>query len=268
MKPIRVPTLSPEQLTALEELYRTTRDARLRTRAQMVLLAAERRMTAAAIAEIVRASEETVRRWLKRYLAEGVEGLRDAPRPGSPRKVTAEYREGLVQALRRRPRSLGLPFSLWTLRRLAEHMAERTGIRVEGETVRVHLKAAGIVLSAAPSTPSRAQTPSMPSKKGDRRDPRRPRARRSLLLRRRVQPELDAHPQGYMVTEGSAGDDPDTRPTQEALRHRSAQLPYWRDGGLDPPPQAQTGDSRAAGGAFGEASEWESLRSLGQLQYP
>ena len=34
-----------------------------------------------------------------------------------------------------------------TLRRLADHMAERTGIRVEYETVRVHLKAEGIVLS-------------------------------------------------------------------------------------------------------------------------
>src|SRR5215211_6144515 len=88
MRPIRIPTLSPEQLDALEELYRTTREARLRTRAQMVLLAAERRLTAAEIAEIVRASEETVRRWLKRYLAEGVEGLRDVPHPGAPRKVT------------------------------------------------------------------------------------------------------------------------------------------------------------------------------------
>ncbi|MDQ4063852.1 MAG: hypothetical protein M3122_08205 [Actinomycetota bacterium] len=39
--------------------------------------------------------------------------------------MTAEYRELLVQAVRRRrPRSLGLPFSLWTLRRLADHMAE------------------------------------------------------------------------------------------------------------------------------------------------
>ena len=47
MKPIRIPTLSPEQLDALEKLYRTTREARLRTRAQMVLLAAERRLTAA-----------------------------------------------------------------------------------------------------------------------------------------------------------------------------------------------------------------------------
>ena len=147
MKPIRIPTLSPEQLDALEKLYRTTHEARLRTRAQMVLLAAEQRLSAAQIAEIVRTSEETVRRWLKRYLVEGVEGLRDVPHPGAPRKVTEEYRELLVQVVRRRPRSLGLPFWVWTLRRLADYMAEQTGIRVEYETVRVHLKAAGIVLS-------------------------------------------------------------------------------------------------------------------------
>ena len=120
MKPIRIPALDPDQLTALEDLYRSTRYARLRTRAQMVLLATKRRMSASEIAEIVRSSEETVRRWLKRYLAEGVEGLRDAPRPGAPRKVTEEYCERLVHAARRRPRSLGLPFSLWTLRRLAD----------------------------------------------------------------------------------------------------------------------------------------------------
>jgi transposase len=147
MKPIRVPDLAPEQLAQLEELYRSTRNVRLRTRAQMVLLAAERRLTAAEIAEIVRASEETVRRWLKRYLAEGVEGLRDEPHPGAPRKVTEEYRKKLVHAVRRRPRSLGLPFSLWTLQRLADYMAEQTGIRVTYESVRAHLKAAGIVLS-------------------------------------------------------------------------------------------------------------------------
>jgi transposase len=147
MRPIRIPRLVSEQLGALEDLYHTTRDARLRTRAQMVLLAAERRMTAAEIAKIVRGSEETVRRWLKRYLAEGVEGLRDVPRPGAPSKVTTDYKERLLHAVRCRPRSLGQPFSLWTLRRLADYMAQRTGIRVEYETVRLHLKAQGIVLS-------------------------------------------------------------------------------------------------------------------------
>ncbi len=141
MKPIEIPALDAEQLAALDDLYRSTRNVRLKTRAQIVLLAAERRMTGSEIAEIVRASEETVRRWLKRYLAEGIEGLRDVPHPGAPRKVTAEYRELLMEAVRRRPRSLGLPYSLWTLRRLADYMAERTGIRVEYETVRAHLKA-------------------------------------------------------------------------------------------------------------------------------
>ncbi len=134
MKPIEVPAPTPEGLAELDALYRTTRDARLRTRAQMVLLTAERRMTAAAIAGIVRSGE-------------GVEGLRDAPRPGAPPKVTTAYREELLRAVRRRPRSLDLPFSLWTLQRLADYMAEQTGIRVGDETVRCHLRAAGIVLS-------------------------------------------------------------------------------------------------------------------------
>ncbi|HZY64804.1 MAG TPA: helix-turn-helix domain-containing protein [Rubrobacteraceae bacterium] len=232
MRPIRIPDLAPEQLAELEELYRTTRYARLRTRAQMVLLAAEQRLVAAEIAGIVRSSEETVRRWLKRYLAEGVEGLRDVPHPGAPRKVTEEC-ELLVEAVRRRPRSLGLPFSLWTLRRLADHMAEQTGIRVEYETVRLHLKAEGIVLSRPQHTIT-SPDPGYALKKGGRRDPRRSRTGGSLLLRRRVQPELDAHPQGDVDPEGPAGDDPNARPTQKTLWHRGGRLPYRRDAGPDP----------------------------------
>ena len=34
LNPIEIPALTPEQLAALEEFYRTTRDARLRTRAR------------------------------------------------------------------------------------------------------------------------------------------------------------------------------------------------------------------------------------------
>ena len=95
----------------------------------------------------MRAHEETVRRWLTRYRSEGIEGLRDAPHPGAPGKVTATYVELLLAAVRQRPRSLELPFSLWTLQRLADYLAEQTGIRVAHETVRLHLKQADIVLS-------------------------------------------------------------------------------------------------------------------------
>lgn len=73
----------------------------------MILLAAEQRLTAPAIAKIVREDDQTVRNWLKRYLAEGIEGLKDRPMPGAPPKVTKEYAEQLLFVVRRRPRSLG-----------------------------------------------------------------------------------------------------------------------------------------------------------------
>jgi transposase len=135
------------QSKELDQLYRTTKDPRLRTRAQMVFLAAEQGLKVPQIAAIVRESEATVLRWLKRYRAEGLNGLHDAPRPGRPSEVTEAYRAMLVVAVRRRPRSWGLPFSLWTLQRLVDYLAENTGLRLSDETVRRELKQAGIVLS-------------------------------------------------------------------------------------------------------------------------
>lgn len=147
MRPITLPPLSNEQKKDLVELYRSTTVPRLRTRAQIILLAAEKHLVACEIAEIVRMSDQAVRSWLKRYQAEGVEGLKDMPRTGTPTKVTGEYIEKLIAAVRRRPRSLDLPFSLWTLQRLADYMAEESGIRVEAETVRIYLKKQEIVIS-------------------------------------------------------------------------------------------------------------------------
>ena len=147
MKPIQVPPLTSVQRDELDALYRKTKDPRLRTRAQMVLLSAEQHLKVPEIGRIVRESEATVLRWLKRYLAEGPEGLKDAPRPGRPADLTDAYRVELLAAVRRRPRSLDLPFSLWTLQRLVDYLAEKTGLRVSDETVRRALKKAGIVLS-------------------------------------------------------------------------------------------------------------------------
>ncbi len=147
MRPIELHELSPEAIEELARLYRTTHNMRLHTRAQMVLLAAEQHMVAAEIAKIVRTDEQTVRRWLKRYQAEGVAGLSDAPHPGARPVVTDEYKTQLVLVARQRPRSLGQPYSLWTCQRLADYLAEQTGLRVSGETVRRYLVAADIVLS-------------------------------------------------------------------------------------------------------------------------
>jgi len=164
-QPLEIPVPTAEELETLDTLYRTTREVRLRTRAQIVLLAGEQRLAAPAIARIVREDEQTVRRWLKRYLAEGVEGLKDRPMPGAPGKVTPEYQEQLLAAVRQRPRSLGQPYSLWTLQRLADYMADQTGLRVCYETVRRVLATAEIVLSRPQHTIS-SPDPEYAAKKG------------------------------------------------------------------------------------------------------
>ncbi|MGZ3611136.1 MAG: helix-turn-helix domain-containing protein [Ktedonobacteraceae bacterium] len=146
-KPLEISPLTAEEVEKLEKLYRTTKDVRLRTRAQIILLAGEQQMIAPAIAKIVREHEQTVRNWFKRWMAEGIEGLKDRPMPGAPGKVTKTYEEQLLLVVRRRPRSLEQPYSMWTLQRLADYMAEQTGLRVSDETVRQVLKAGEIVLS-------------------------------------------------------------------------------------------------------------------------
>src|SRR3989442_2912274 len=97
MRPIQLPTLSREHITELDEFYHTTRHARLRTRMQIVLLAAEQGLVAAEIGTIVRLNEQTVRRWLKRYTVEGLNGLLDVPRPGRPPIVTPADQQRLLQ---------------------------------------------------------------------------------------------------------------------------------------------------------------------------
>lgn len=136
----------------------------------MVLLAAEQGMVAAEIAPIVRQDEETVRRWSARYLAEGVEGLSDAPRSGAPPRATPACRERLLTLARQRPRELGLPFSLWTAARLADYSAEQAGVRMSAPSVCRLLRGGGMALSRPQHTVG-SPDPEHAPKKGRSRRP-------------------------------------------------------------------------------------------------
>lgn len=165
MKTLKLPELTPKAIKELDRLYRTARDPRLRTRAHIVLLAAEKSLRADEIAEIVRTDSQTVRRWLKRYLSQGLNGFSDALRPGGPRKVTDAYLALLVEVVSQPPSAMELPYPHWTAHRLAEYMAARTDIVVNPETVRLHLKTAGISLGkpqdeTTPVTPKTGRAPS------------------------------------------------------------------------------------------------------------
>ncbi|GHO47697.1 helix-turn-helix domain-containing protein [Ktedonospora formicarum] len=146
-RPISIPTLKAGEVEAIDALYQGTKDVRRRTHAQIILLAGEQGMIAPEIAGIVRTDDQTVRNWFKRWMAEGIEGFKDRPMPDAPSKVTKAYKEQALMAVRCRPRALCQPYSMWTYQRLADYMAEQTGIRVSSETLRRVLLEGGIVLS-------------------------------------------------------------------------------------------------------------------------
>ena len=135
----RVHTLSEEEIRVLERLHRTTNDADVRSRCDMILWSNEG-LSPPEIAERVRFSRQTVVRYIKRYEAEGLDGLFTKPRSGRPRRVTREYETRLLATVKQEPRSLRLPFSNWTTANLASYMAEKTGIVITPRQVENYLK--------------------------------------------------------------------------------------------------------------------------------
>jgi transposase len=84
-------------------------------------------------------SERTVRRWVGRFLSDGVAGLADAPRGGRPQRADGAYRAALETAVETPPRALELPFDVWTSARLSAYLAETTGVRIAPGWVRALL---------------------------------------------------------------------------------------------------------------------------------
>src|SRR5215211_562421 len=66
--------------------------------------------------------EATVRTWLTRFEADGVDGLRDRPRSGRPPKADAGAREAIGQALDQAPSAGGYLAGYWTVAMLAAHL--------------------------------------------------------------------------------------------------------------------------------------------------
>jgi transposase len=84
-------------------------------------------------------SPRTVRYWLDRYRAEGIEGLADQPRAGRPPRADAAYRHALEEAVMRFPPELGLGFDVWTSARLSAYLAETTGVEIAPSWLRTLL---------------------------------------------------------------------------------------------------------------------------------
>ena len=135
-------TVTAEQRAAVERrLGRRDLPRRERERLEMVKAAALG-YDEQAIAQWSGRSVRTIRRWLGRFVAVGLDALRDAPRPGRPVKADAAYRGALEQAVTTPPPEVGLPFDVWTSARLSAYLAEQTGVRIAPGWIRALLSQA------------------------------------------------------------------------------------------------------------------------------
>jgi transposase len=123
-------SLSPAQRVEVDHwLRRRDLAPRLRERLEMVK-AVGLGQAVPQIASWSGRTERTVRHWLRRYATGGVVALADAPRAGRPATADAPYRRAAEAALETPPRTLGLPFDVWTSARLSAYLAETTGVRI------------------------------------------------------------------------------------------------------------------------------------------
>jgi len=142
--PLRVRSLTAEEEAALRHLaHSRTAEARLHDRAQ-ICWRSHQGQRIRAIQEGLGIADGTVRLWITRFNADGLEGLRDRRRGGRPATYTAEQVGDVVATSLTDPQVLGLPFGSWTLDRLATYLNEERGIAIKRSRIGEILQREGL----------------------------------------------------------------------------------------------------------------------------
>jgi transposase len=113
-------------------------------RAQMVLLSAQG-MDPSGIAEVTFTSADRVRDVVHNFNADGFDSLKPKYAGGRPPKFTLAQRQEIKRAALARPADHGLPFSVWSLSKLADFLvAEGVVDDISHEGLRTLLREEGV----------------------------------------------------------------------------------------------------------------------------
>ena len=130
-------TLSDEQRQDLRQRTRQVGLApSLRDRLEMVRLS-DTGWSVPRIAHYLGQHEQTVRAWIKAFLAAGFDALPNKPRGGKQSALTPAMLDAVRSELAKGTRT-------WTAAQLADWIAEHQGVRLSADRVRFHLKRAKI----------------------------------------------------------------------------------------------------------------------------
>ena len=113
-------------------------------RAQMVLLSAQG-MDVAKIAQVTFTSPDRVRDVIHNFNADGFDSLRPKYGGGRPPKFDPDQRAAIKQIALARPGDHGLPFSTWSLSKLADYLVAQGVVEdISHEGLRVLLREEGV----------------------------------------------------------------------------------------------------------------------------
>ena len=116
-RPKHVVTLTTDDVATLERWARRPTTAQALAQRARIVLACATGQPDTVIASEARVNRLTVGRWRRRFLANGVAGLLDEPRPGAPRTITDEHVERVIRlTLETTPREA----THWSTRAMAQ----------------------------------------------------------------------------------------------------------------------------------------------------
>jgi len=102
----------------------------------LIILMSDSSDTIESIADRLGCSTDTVKRVRRLYRQGGAVALRPVKPPGRPGRATPAFLAQMRLAVQAKPMDLGYGFSVWSAKRLAEHLAKVTGIRFSDDQLR------------------------------------------------------------------------------------------------------------------------------------
>ena len=122
-EPVRARRLTDQEGRRLLQVVRRGRHGSVRVRRAMIIMASASGTLVPAIARLVAADEDTVRDVIHLFNQKGLAALDPRWAGGRPRLIGDDDVVVIVAAAGTRPEKLGLPFTHWSLRKLAAYLA-------------------------------------------------------------------------------------------------------------------------------------------------
>ncbi len=123
-EPVRVRRLTDAEGQTLQRIVRRGKHESIRVRRALIIMASASGTPVAAIARLIQADPDTVRGVIHAFNQRGLDVLDPQWAGGRPRRISPDDERFIVQMARTRPERLGRPFTHWSIRKLADYLAD------------------------------------------------------------------------------------------------------------------------------------------------